>query len=326
MIGIIRWIQLTTFILAFLVIPHSSNARTILGKVTLVQGGTIELNIGSREGLMVDDPGRVYYHVRIDEIERPIYPAKFRITRLTVDSCIAQIEAKTSEVRVGFFVEVTIKEGRLDIRSEPSGGTVYIDKKEIGETPLVFSRIRTGQHVVRVVKDGYEPYEDQVKVAEGDTKRINAVLKGKTGDLIVRTKPPGASVFVDGKSVGMSPYEGKVLSLGAHRLTIKKPGYEVWERDIEIKVGKKIEVLAQLKTLAGEKTSYGKSSTEERDRHAKGSGYDQEDEKTHDGAVPLPNRAPESELTPVVTLILRGTTYHEKGQYDLAISDFSKAP
>ena len=80
MIGIIRWIQITPLILAFLVIPHSSNARTILGKVTLVQGGTLELNIGLREGLMVDDPGRVYYHVRIDEVERPIYLAKFRIT------------------------------------------------------------------------------------------------------------------------------------------------------------------------------------------------------------------------------------------------------
>ncbi len=325
MIGIIRWIQLTALLLTFLISPHSSDARTVQGKVTLVQEGTITLNIGSREGLMVNDSGRVYYHVRVDEKERPIYVAKFKITHLTVDSCVAQIEAKTSEVRVGLFAEVTIKEGKLDIRSEPSGGTVYIDQKKMGETPLLFPGIRTGQHVVRVIKDGYEPYEGRVDVAEEDTKRINAVLKRKTGALLVRTNPPGASVFIDGKSVGMSPYEGNVSSLGAHRLAVKKPGYEVWERDIEIIVGKRTEVLAQLKILGGGKTLDGKSSAEKRDRHAKGSGDDQEGEKTHVGAISLPDTATESELTPVSTLVLRGMTHHEKGEYDLAISEYSKA-
>jgi hypothetical protein len=43
--------------------------------------------------------------------------------------------------------------------------------------------------------------------------------------LRIRTSPPGAEINLDGKTVGVSPYDGTV-SFGTHRLVISKEGYD----------------------------------------------------------------------------------------------------
>ena len=198
-------------------IPFYSQAGVVKGKVTSIRGNVMELDLGVEKGIQLGDLGKVYYNILIDGKEKPIFIAKFKITHLSEKSSMAQIEEKTRDVRVGYLVEITVKEGELEVRSEPSGAKVYVDGKEAGETPAVLSNIRVGGHVVRIGKEGYEPYEEQVKVGEGERKKISVSLKKIVGALFVNTDPPGATIFIDGKPVGVSPYEGKDLSSGTHQ-------------------------------------------------------------------------------------------------------------
>ena len=53
---------------------------------------------------------------------------------------------------------------RLTIRSNPPGATVYVDNREIGQTPISHSFIYYGQRQIRLEKDGYETLTQMVNV------------------------------------------------------------------------------------------------------------------------------------------------------------------
>jgi len=139
------------------------------------------------------------------------------------------------------------------VKSEPSGAKVYLDGKEVGESPIVLSDISPGRHLIRLVKEGYEPCE-VLEVVEVDRKGVMVTLKKmvKEGELLIQTEPSGAAIYLNGRSVGRSPYEGKGLPPGIYRIRVTKEGYENWEKSEIVETGKRVEVFAQLKANEGE--------------------------------------------------------------------------
>jgi putative ABC transport system substrate-binding protein len=243
--------SVSILIMTILVMGSYSNAGVVKGRITSVQGNAIELSLGSDRGIKQGDSGRVYYTVTIDDKEKQIYVAKFQISRVSDRSSTAQIQEKTMEVRTGFLVEVTVMEGEMEIRSDPSGAKVYVDGKEVGTAPVVLPHVKPGKYVVRLIREGYETYEERVNVIEGERKKILASMRRAVGELSINTDPSGASVYLDGKSVGVSPYEGKDVAPRSYKIRIEKEGYAVWEKTEVVEIGKKAEVLAQLRAKEG---------------------------------------------------------------------------
>jgi len=245
--------QSCTGIVAFLVfsfllvIPFYSEAVVVKGKVTAIRGNVIEIDLGAEKGIQSGDSGKIYYNALIEGKEKPIYIAKFKITQILEKSSMAQIEEKTVDVRIGYLVEIVFKEGALEVRTEPSGAKVYVDGKEVGQTPVDLSNMRVGGHMVRIIKEGYEPHEEQVKVGEGEKKKVSVSLKKTVGALLVNTDPPGATILIDGNPVGVSPYEGKAIPSGTHRVKVTKEDYEPWEKDVVVEAGRGIEVFTALR-------------------------------------------------------------------------------
>lgn len=230
-----------------LITPFYSQAGVVKGKVTSTRGNVMELDLGIEKGIQQGDSGKVYYNILIDGKEKPIFIAKFKITQLLEKSSIAQIEEKTNDVRVGYLVEIIFKEGALEVRSEPPGAKVYVDGKEVGETPADLSNIRAGGHMVRIGKEGYESHEEQVKVVEGERRKVSISLKKVVGGFLVNTDPPGATILIEGKPVGVSPYEVKDLSPGSYKIKLMKEGYETWEKDVAVEAGKRLELQTMLR-------------------------------------------------------------------------------
>jgi hypothetical protein len=246
-----RLVLLSITLLGVVLIPPLTTVGGVVeGKVTSLHGDLAELNIGSEKGIRLGDSGKIYYKITVGGKERQIYVAKFKISHLSEKSSMAQIEDRTGEVRVDYLVEVTFKGGELEVRSEPSGAKVYLDGKEFGESPLLLSDVTPGRHLIRVSKEGYEALEILENIG-GDRKKVMAQLKKVVteGELVVRTEPSGATVTLNGRSVGKSPYEGRSLSPGIYRIRIVKEGYENWERTEIVDAGKRVEVLAQLTQL-----------------------------------------------------------------------------
>lgn len=239
-------------LLSLLSITSFSRAEILTGKVTSIHGDVVELSLGSEKGIRSGDSGRVYYTIKVGEQEKPIFIAKFKITHLSEKSSMAHIEDRTGEVQVGYSVEVIVKVGELEIKSEPSGAKVTIDGRDAGNTPLSLSDIKTGRHQIRVVKEGYESYEVSVETGVG-RKEVMANLKKvvRKGELVIRTVPMKANIYLNEKSVGTSPYEGKGLSPGRYKVRVTQEGYEPWGEEVTVNADEKTEVLASLKSITG---------------------------------------------------------------------------
>jgi serine/threonine-protein kinase len=62
------------------------------------------------------------------------------------------------------------------IRSTPSGAQVSVDGKNVGITPIDRLTVAAGSRVVRVLREGYLPWEDTFRARAGRTETIDAIL------------------------------------------------------------------------------------------------------------------------------------------------------
>jgi hypothetical protein len=66
-------------------------------------------------------------------------------------------------------------QGTVFINATP-WGSVYVDGRLVGNTPQVNLRLDAGTHTLRVVRDGFVPWEREVRVAAGGTVRITDIV------------------------------------------------------------------------------------------------------------------------------------------------------
>jgi len=66
-------------------------------------------------------------------------------------------------------------QGTVFINATP-WGSVYVDGRLVGNTPQVNLRLDAGTHTLRVVRDGFVPWEREIRVAAGDTVRITDIV------------------------------------------------------------------------------------------------------------------------------------------------------
>jgi hypothetical protein len=68
--------------------------------------------------------------------------------------------------------------GTIEIDGAEPGATVVVDQQPRGDYPLLEPlRVAAGSHIVRVFKEGYEPFETRLDVAGNTTARASARLR-----------------------------------------------------------------------------------------------------------------------------------------------------
>lgn len=80
-----------------------------------------------------------------------------------------------------------------------------------------------------------------------------AEVTGLTGTLSVQTRPEGANVYVDGRLLGVTPFES-TLSIGAYELRIELDAYADYGQNIEVRAGEIRQVQADLQREAADVT------------------------------------------------------------------------
>jgi PEGA domain len=126
--------------------------------------------------------------------------------------------------------------GQIEVRgAQASGAKLFIDDKLQGVLPLV-AKVTPGEHVVRVKKLGFLPAEGTIGVAGNKTAIFNADLLPFAGVIAVRSSPKGAQVFVDGRGVGVTPYEGE-LNIGRRSIEVKKDGFLIAREVYQVGAG-----------------------------------------------------------------------------------------
>jgi formylglycine-generating enzyme required for sulfatase activity len=141
--------------------------KLLSAKDSFREGGEVprsKLEIRSKPiGASVIRPGR--YVIRIIMEGYDIYEGT------------VEIKNETQKV-INAFLKQKPKEGRLVVRSDPSGATVVLDEQVVGMTAFE-KRLANGVYRVLVISDGYEIWERNVTIRTGKTEEILAQLKWK---------------------------------------------------------------------------------------------------------------------------------------------------
>ena len=75
------------------------------------------------------------------------------------------------------------------------------------------------------------------------------IITDAVGSVDVSSSPSGASIYVDGESMGTTPDIIEGLDIGSHKLLLKKSGYEDWTKVVKVTSGNTISVDADLNVV-----------------------------------------------------------------------------
>lgn len=122
--------------------------------------------------------------------------------------------------------------GSLNVDCTPDLATLYIDGKEMGKAPKLIGKILVGEHHLRLTKDGYKDYSENITIKKGERKQVTATLvaaqKPKTEKPKQQPQKPqqstGSKTFV---TVNMAYSKQPQNSFGVMFGSMKKTGWYV---------------------------------------------------------------------------------------------------
>jgi hypothetical protein len=138
-----------------------------------------------------------------------------------------------------------VKLGAIRVTTQKNGATVFVDGKKSGTTPVTISGLSDGWHLLKVTMEGYQNYQERVKVSAYEVvlKDISlvplAVVK-------VTSTYNGATVYLDGKVSGTTPLTINGVTTGRHVVNVTNEGYQPYTTTVKATAGKTFTVSANL--------------------------------------------------------------------------------
>ena len=204
----------------------------------------------------------------VNGVERGVTPIK--LTNVpkglaTIVFRLAGYEEETRELRMQAGASQTLslrlkgRAAQLKVVSTPEGARVFIDDDFKGKTPLDLYSVRPGEHSLRVEVEGYAPATRTVEIANAGESTEEFTLESTLGRIEIITTPPGARVFIDGKSAGTTAEQGdsvksKLLAIekvavGSHTVLVHCDGYEDKGYKINVTSRETTQLYARLKRI-----------------------------------------------------------------------------
>jgi formylglycine-generating enzyme required for sulfatase activity len=139
-------------------------------------------------------------------------------------------------------------DGLLSIASRPGDAAVLVDGIYRGLTPLEVPLAPDAPHRIEISREGYETASREVAVSAGGREALSLDLAPRLGEIEIEAVPPDAALFVNGEGRGAAR---QVLRLPAfaHRIEIRKEGYETFAVEITPRPGFPQKVEAALVSL-----------------------------------------------------------------------------
>jgi hypothetical protein len=100
--------------------------------------------------------------------------------------------------------------GVLKLSSSPAGAQVFVNGRQYENAPTTIKNLKPGNYKVEFRKGGHDPVIREVKIYAGQTASVSARMDSNTGAIHLVTSPPGITIYLDGRKVG-------VTELGEHK-------------------------------------------------------------------------------------------------------------
>ena len=125
------------------------------------------------------------------------------------------------------------------------GATVHINGYKIGTAPITSNKIPSGKHTVRITKDMYKTYQEEVVISDNKTLEISPKLIADYASVTI-TSSENTDIYINGQSKGKAPWKGDLAS-GVYTFEARKDGHRPSEISVDInpdQTGKKYEIPA----------------------------------------------------------------------------------
>ena len=140
----------------------------------------------------------------------------------------------------------------MTVQTDPGESKVVIDGQEVGVTneygSLTTLRVRSGDHSLTVIHEGYDDWKQSFNVAFTDwAKHLNVNLNLTRFKLTVSSSPAGSEVLVDNNSMGNTSeangtLETALLAPGEHTVVVRHDRYRDWKQNVTLKQDQKLDV------------------------------------------------------------------------------------
>lgn len=141
--------------------------------------------------------------------------------------------------------------GALSVTANVNNAAVYIDNNFRGFTRAnqpISVEATTGAHRVRIAVDGYDVFEQDVNVLGGQSTNITATLTPvvRQGTVNFDSNPRGATVLVNGVTVGQTPTGAVSYQPGTYTATFRRAGYQDSSQSFSVSANSNQNVSANL--------------------------------------------------------------------------------
>ncbi len=142
---------------------------------------------------------------------------------------------------------LTRADGTLLVKSRPSGANVSVDGKYRGQTPVTVSLSPGQKYLVQLSKAGYGRKSRQVEVRAASGEELLVDLAARNGTFELDIRPADATVYINGsrQSAAQRKFE---LPASAHRVEVRREGYETWSETLTPRPGFPQRVAVRLRT------------------------------------------------------------------------------
>jgi hypothetical protein len=155
--------------------------------------------------------------------------------------------------------------GQLAVDSTPQGAQVQVDGASDPSwvTPFALTNLQPGRHSVSVSKAGYLSDTRTIDVTSGNRATANIHLAQLMATLVVKSDPPGASIYVDGRDTATKTPGQVSVDKGQHVVLVRMTGYLDETMNGQFVLGQSLSfspTLRQLGNADSIKTAGGKMS------------------------------------------------------------------
>jgi hypothetical protein len=152
---------------------------------------------------------------------------------------------------------------------------VTVNGRWRGRTPLTLDDLPFARYDVRVVQPGFTTVQEAVRLSAAEPERDlsfrlqerpaaparqasrpaparapeRAASTTYTGSVFVDSRPRGATVFIDGKSVGVTPLSVPEIAIGSHVVRLELPDHRIWSSATRVVSGETARVTGSLERI-----------------------------------------------------------------------------
>ena len=127
--------------------------------------------------------------------------------------------------------------GFIKVLSTPeSEATVFLDGQQVGTTPYLSEKLKSGNHKIQIAKKMYKSADREVVVSDGETQEVLLEMAPDFAEPMITCSDAEAEIWINGEKKGTGKWSGR-LSAGIYKLKTAKKAHRDIEKSVTLKAG-----------------------------------------------------------------------------------------